>query len=256
MPSNRWIAAVLAGCALTAAAAVAPGSADAANRYAVQHATGAATAPGVPVHPHTTSPLNDEFLAGYYSYENAGLTSASATFKLPAITCSSTDTMDLGFGVFGIPTGATDLSDSRQADGQVDCIGGSPYYYISAYTPVGGNNYVAANAGDKIIASLSENGSQVTATVHDVTTGVTVTSTGDDPFDTQVNTGAYNYYYPGRIPTFNRVTISKAQVNGDYLGYTASYQLAMKPNRRIQIDAGALNRAGDGFALLFKNSAS
>src|SRR5207248_5462615 len=169
-----------------------------------------------------------------------GLASASTTFRVPTGVCPTSDTTDLGFGVYGAQSGATDFGSQSQADVQIDCESGSVFTYISAYTSGGGNDFVPANAGDLVVTSLYENGSTTVATVHDLTTHVTVTSSGASSFDVAQNTGSYNYFYPGSITAFGKVKFTKSQVNGDYLGYSNPLQLNMKAARPVQISAGAL----------------
>lgn len=244
---------LVAGAALAAFAV--PASAGAATGPTVRHSASPATAGGTShrlVKPNAAG--NDEFLAGWYTFTTGGLASASTTFRVPAISCPSSDLQDLGFGVFGIQTGAPDLSAQSQANAQVDCTSGSATYYISAFTFGGGNDFVAASPGDLVVASLYENGTTTVATVHDLTSHVTVTSSGTSSFDSQVNTGAYNYFYPGTIPTFGKVKFTKSQVNGDYLKYSGPTQLNMKGASSVQIGAGALVAAGDGFTASFRHA--
>jgi len=219
-------------------------SASASTLAAPEHQLGAAKAGS-----------NDQFLAGWYAFTSGGLASASTTFRVPTATCPASGTTDLGFGVFGIQAGASDLSYSSQANVQLDCAGGVATYYISAFTTGDGNDYVPTNPGDLVVTSLYENGTNTTATVHDLTTHVTVTSTGASDLDDQVNTGSYNYFYsaPSTISGFGKVKFTEAQVNGDYLKYSNPQQLNMAGVHPVQIATGALTAAGDGFTQTFRH---
>jgi hypothetical protein len=216
----------------------------------VQHAGRAGTAGGQ-VHTSGTATPNT-FLAGYYTHTSSGLASASATLRIPNISCASSgDNEDVGFGVFGV---VSNSSLDSQADAQVGCANGGTFYFLAAYSS-GNGNTIVANPGDLVVASLYENGSTTVATIHDVTSGKTVTHSGSAGFDTAVNTGAYNYYYPGNIPTFTSVAFSKCQVNGDYLVYGSPAQFNMHPtHEREQIAAGTIASSGDAFKLIFKNN--
>lgn len=179
------------------------------------------------------------------------------TLRIPAVTCSSdTTTMDLGMGVYGLSSTEGDLGEANQADVQIVCEDGTPLYFISAFTTDEGNSFAQVNAGDQVIASLSEDGTDAVVTVQDVTTSVTETSTGSSALDTSEFTGAYNYLYPATIPTFTTATLGKDLVDGDYLAATSPIRVKMQPVTYVQITPGDLYRSGDKFQLTFKHADS
>ena len=181
------------------------------------------------------------------------------TLHIPTITCSTSNTQDIGWGAYSDPGSQTNLDHTAQADVQAVCVGGSPAYYVSAYTYGGGNNLGSASPGDLVIASVSENGTTTTSTVHDVTSGQTFTSAGSQGSDFFGWVAGYNYAnptdgYDGTIPAFSKVSMSKATINGDYLAYTSPSRYYMKDTTAIQEVAGLITRTGDGFTLVFKHA--
>jgi hypothetical protein len=165
--------------------------------------------------------------------------------------------MDVGYGVYAFTPSVGNFYDTTQADVQVVCNSGAIAYYISAFTEGGGNKFEQVSAGDLVTVSLIEDGTNTTATVHDITAGLTDTSTGASAFDTAENTGAYNYVAPGTIPTFGKVKFSQSQVNGTSLGNAAGVTaLKMKPATLIQMTPTGFNATGRKFALKFRHAMS
>jgi hypothetical protein len=164
-----------------------------------------------------TSAVNSKLIAGYYGSPSAGILSDTSTFTAPSFTCANgTDIEDFAIGPYVYD--ATGLEDAA-ADIQFVCVDGATYYSISAYTNVGGNNYVFnVNAGDVISATVSENAStgETTAVTTDLTTGYTVTSAqangADGNPDVALSEGVLTYY--ADVPTFTTITQANCLING------------------------------------------
>ncbi len=214
-------------------------------------ATGAAgNAPKV-VKPLGASP--SAYLAGYQLTPTGGLASASVTFTVPKITCTTSDKNKSAIEWNGVYT------DSLQAYAFVAgycTTSGTKYDWVFA-TNAGPFDEPGAAAGDVVVASLFQSSSSTYAEIHDLTANaVWFANNSVNQGDTTVDIGTYNQS-PGRpVPTFSTVKFTNATVNGDYAGFESPTEFNALNGGDLLIKTGHLATSGTGstFSAAFKHA--
>ncbi len=221
-------------------------------------ASGAGAAGAAPL---STRPLTTEGagtsngLAGYLVGPTGGLASASVTFTVPKITCSSTDKSDSATQYDGVYTLALDV---YALVGTFCTSTGPSYQYVFA-TEAGSFDEPGAAAGDVVVASFSESGSATWAKIHDLTNGAYwFADNSVNQGDTSAAIGALNDTYQGLpIPTYTKVNFSNATANGDYLGFESpgKYNTVNTSYAKVIAKPSSLKTtaAGSAFSLTFKH---
>ena len=214
---------------------------------------GAAAAPAAVA----STASDSSYLAGYQVAPTGGLASASVTFKVPAITCTSADD-SAGAEVFlGV---SIDNGTSDPANGAFVlpyCSTTGPAYYYAVQTPAGIIDAPGPAAGDTVVTSLFESGSATYAEVHDLTSGASwhaddATNVGG----TTIDEGSLIQSPEYPVPTFTEIDFKHATVNGDYLGFDSPTQYNLLFEGAVLIKSEALTTTGGGskFALKFENA--
>lgn len=256
----RWIAAMSFAAAvpltLTLGSAAFPAAAQASPR---------AARPDVA----TASPN----AAGYQVTPKGGLASASVTFKMPTITCTSgyTQEQPINFGVTNGPVTPNPVAAFAQAS----CTGATAAYSFVVETKAGlATSLTGLAPGNTVVASIFQSGTTTEAEIHDLTSNTYWASAfGGNEGDTAAQIGAFEYwpyekyednfpYFIEPIPAFSKATMSIAEVNGDFLGfdspvehnlYTEHTTLTGTANK-VLVATGALKTGpgGSSFGLTFK----
>ena len=168
------------------------------------------------------------YLAGYQDTPTGGLASASVTFTVPKITCTTSDKNKSAIEWNGVYT------DSLQAYAFVAgycTTSGTKYDWVFA-TDAGPFDEPGAAAGDVVVASLFQSSSSTYAEIHDLTANVFwFANNSVNQGDTTVDIGTYNQSPSRPVPTFSTVKFTNATVNGDYAGLR-------EPNRVQRVERG------------------
>jgi hypothetical protein len=202
-------------------------------------------------------PLLSPNFAGYVGVPAGGVTSVTTKFTAPSFKCaSSTDNEDIGFGP--VVWGNTFQGPDAYANIQAVCISGDEFYQIHAFTTDGPSNYeFNVSPGDKIVAGITVGGGTTTATITDLTTGTTETSSeasgaagyADDIF------GEGMEYGGSSVPDFGRLLESSCQVNGEDLSQSPDLtEVDLKSGSDIEAAPSELQSDSQSFSLIFKRS--
>ncbi len=194
-------------------------------------------------------------IAGYQTTPTGGLASASATFTVPKISCTTTDTNKGAEEWNGVFTSS--LSTYALVASQ--CRSSGPVYDWQFQTGAGNFNEPGAAPGDVVVASLFQSGSSTFAEIHDLTQNVTWVA--DNPVnqgDTIVNIGTYNedQALSVPVPTFTKANFTNATVNGDYLGFESPTEINALNGGDLLIKSGKLHTTATGsvFSETFKHA--
>jgi hypothetical protein len=195
-------------------------------------------------------------VAGYYFGPTGGLASASVTFTVPKITCTTSDKNKDAIQYDGVYT----LSFSVYALVGTSCSStGASYQYYFA-TDAGAITEPGAAPGDVVVASLFESASSTYAEIHDLTANVYwFANNSVNQGDTAVALGALSGTYSGvPVPTYTTVKFSNATVNGDYLGFDspAAYN-TVNPSDGVLIAKPSklkTTATGSSFSVAFKHA--
>ena len=185
--------------------------------------------------------------AGYVDTPSGGLASASVTFKIPVVNCAVTPNATVSEGVITSSLGTWALA-------QESCSSGTPVSSFTVGTPAGSASDLAgASPGDHIVASMFQSGTSTDADIRDLTSGSHWFET--DPTnvgDTAIGIGTY---LTGQVASFAPITMSNAQVNGEYLGFESpSRYKDVSTHTLVASSALTTTARGTSFALTFKHS--
>jgi hypothetical protein len=209
--------------------------------------------PSAGVHPLAAG--SSAYLGGYQATPTGGLASASVTFTVPKISCTTTDKNKTAEEWNGVYT------DSLKTYALVvgGCLSSGPVYEWQFSTLAGTFNEPGAAAGDVVVASLFQSGSSTLAELHDLTANVSWDS--DNPVnqgDTVVDIGTFNDVQSAGnpIPTFTTANFTNATVNGDYLGFDGPTELNALNGGDLLIKSGKLHTSATGsvFTETFKKA--
>ena len=221
-------------------------------------AAGAAgTAPAIVKPPAGVHPLaagSSTYLAGYQATPTGGLASASVTFTVPKISCTTADKNKSAAEWNGVYTDS--LNAYAFVAGYCPTSGAPLYDWVFA-TLAGPFDKSGAAAGDVVVASLFQSGSSTYAEIHDLTANVFWFA--DNPInqgDTKVDIGTFNEAPSRPVPTFTTANFTNATVNGDYLGFESPTEFNALNGGDLLIKSGKLHTtaAGSAFTEAFKHA--
>lgn len=155
-------------------------------------------------------------IAGYDF--KAALNQGSSTFKVPTVTCTTSDLQGIGLGlgiedVVGTPTSLATVF--------VACVSGAPLYQMSATANgvKGTGDATDVHAGDSVTVSYKITGSNLTVTTKDAKTGASVSATGAaTPAESHLTFGSFPLFAAGSddplpVSDFGTASLSKIKVN-------------------------------------------
>jgi hypothetical protein len=244
-PSLRPMAAL--AFALTATVALMGATASPSNASTLRPSQPPVVA--VPSHPSAANTVNkDDFFAGYSATPLHGLASASATFTIPTLNCSSGIDDPIYFGPY------TD-NNSAAATSRLVCNGTTPTYTYWLLTAAGLVDEPGAAAGDVVVTSVFQTGTWAEAEIHDLTNGEYWVADDDAAGTaTDVFIGDNEPYATASLPQFTPTTFSSVQVNGDYLGFENPSQYIINRGSGTLTTSSALSDNGSKFSVTFKKS--
>ena len=209
---------------------------------------GGAAAPAG-VHPAVASASSNA--AGYYVTPTYGFASASATFVVPKVTCSTSSTYQY-FGLFD-DNPANGPGSYTLASIEAVCSSGSLTDTYFAWINGTEQNPTGIKAGDTIVVSLFQTASNEVAIVNDITTNISYSALNNPLPDTGMMVGV-----DSSIPTaqFSKVSFTQVQVNGQYLNAlsSTSTQYNLLDGAKTLIKTSAVASPGDTFTLTFKHA--
>jgi hypothetical protein len=195
-------------------------------------------------------------VAGYYVTPTGGLASASVTFTVPTITCTTSDDSKAAVQYEGVYTLALDV----YALVGTSCGSTGPLYQYYFRTSAGAFTEPGAAPGDVVVASVFQSASATWAELHDLTANVYwFADNSVNQGDTSIAIGALNGTYASvPIPTYTKVKFFNATVNGDYLGFDSPSQFnTVNPSDSVLIAKSgklATTATGSSFSVTFKHA--
>jgi hypothetical protein len=193
------------------------------------------------------------YLAGYRATPTGGLASASVTFTVPKISCTTADGKHSAAEWNGVYTD-TLLSYALVAG---FCSGTAPQYDWVFATLAGTFDQPGAAAGDVVVASLFQSGGTTYAELHDLTQNVNwFADNSVNQGDTVVDIGTLSEAPSRWVPTFTTANFKNATVNGDYLGFESPTEFNALNGGDLLIKSGKLHTTGTGsvFSETFKHA--
>ena len=208
--------------------------------------------PSAGVHPLAAG--SSAYLGGYQATPTGGLASASVTFTVPKISCTTTDKNKTAEEWNGVYT------DSLNTYALVvgGCLSSGPVYEWQFSTLAGTFDEPGAAAGDVVVASLFQSGSSTLAELHDLTERELGFGQPRQPRrhrrrhrDIERCSSAGN-----PIPTFTTANFTNATVNGDYLGFDGPTEFNALKGGDLLIKSGKLHTSATGsvFTEAFKKA--
>jgi hypothetical protein len=196
--------------------------------------------------PATAAVVSSPVYAGYRATPAAGLTSASITFRVPKTgSCATTETRSAFLGLWQ-QSGA----GMSHAVVRVECNHGVGVTDME--TTVNGADPVGPVAvGDLVRATLSRKSTSQTATVADLTSGVTTTVTDIPvPASVPVQFGLIDYGEP--LPSFGTASFSAAKENGVLLANLPRTRLNRVVNGTVTATASAVTAGTGVFSVTYQ----
>jgi hypothetical protein len=188
---------------------------------------------------------NRSSFGGYFATPS-GLSSVSADFTVPAVTCSTVKPQDL---VTVVLIGGNGVN--TQAGANSDCQRGSPIYSAG-----GGAGLVTfhlpVSPGDLISVTASQTASGASVTETDMTTSLTATASAPGATATKAEIGNVFNRESVSIPTFSSESFSASMIDGSALGSGANTGTDMKgKHKKVLISTSALSPDGTSFTTTF-----
>ncbi|HXW35518.1 MAG TPA: hypothetical protein VEJ87_13145 [Acidimicrobiales bacterium] len=203
----------------------------------------------VEVVPASASPITG---AGYGATPPFGLASASATFKVPTITCPSDDVQQL-MGVF-------DAGGDLFAGISSSCSGSTPTYEFYDFVNGSSNVKSGVKPGDVVVTSMSQTGNKEATEVHDITSGAYWYAYAPPNPDSTIYVGlddlcvSSSFSCPDPVIQFTKTKFSNVQINGDYLSFEKPTQYDETSGSKTLVATSNIGSPGDNFTLTFKAS--
>jgi hypothetical protein len=203
---------------------------------------------------HLTSGLKSGGFAGY-AVTPSNVISAEATIKIPSIKCAPSGDSGIGPGVY--LTGPNSGQDA--AGGVLYCENGQVTY--DAGIEINGTETTpfTVKPGNTLVVSVSETTNKTSATVHDVTTGMSKSLSGAGNNKTQALVGDAGVYFDGiegpvaGVPTFTSYPVSSVSVGGHALGSVHPVPVERVKGKTVQLVPTAIT-GGNAFMVVFKHT--
>jgi hypothetical protein len=200
----------------------------------------------------------DSFGAYYIVTPANGVVSASTTFTVPTLNCSSGAIAGQAYGIEADFSNSWSSGTVARSKVNALCNGTVPQYQFDVFA--GSTEFVknGVSAGDVVVASYYQTSAVVQATVHDITSGYTWVADGAPTGSTYVVIGA-TVFYNSTIETYTHFApastsaFTQAEVNGDYIGYQSPMEWRYRASGiSVTASAGTLRSNGDNFKLSTK----
>lgn len=226
---------------------------------ALASSSGAALAPvGANVSFANTANATSTSFGGWV-FTPSGATSATATFKIPSLTCSSTTT-GVGPGTF-METGSTSAPNFNGAGVLLECSGGSPA--AEALDIVDGVYSVSSSplfVGDLMKATVTTSATKTVATIRDLTHKFVLTKSGAgaasvEEFLMDDSLTSSGTQLP--LADFGKIHFGAGAISGTALGsVTPQTKVNMETSAKVlQIVTGLLSgTTKNGFLTTWKHS--
>ena len=201
-----------------------------------------------------TSGLKSTSFAGYAATPST-LVSAKATIKIPLLSCAASGDTGISPGVW-----LTGLASSFSgAFGLLFCENGQVTYDAAVTINGAQTALFTVKPGDTLVVSVSSTTSKTSATVRDVTAGLskTVSGTGNDK--TQALVGDGGVYFSGisgpvgGVPKFKSYPVSSVSVGGRALGLVHPVPVERVNGKIVQLVPTAIT-GGNAFKVVFKHT--
>lgn len=191
--------------------------------------------------------------AGYILTTPPASSSVKATFSVPTLTCTSTNS--------GIAIGAFVFSSTQLYAAAVfaECTSGTASYtgVLQAAKKTEATTFTPA-PGDVIKVSASLSASSSTVTLKDISQSqsATLTKTGGTPADTMAGMDALSTSKSQLpVPDFGTVSFSKGKIDGETVAASGAQAFNMETSGGVlQIKTSALDSTGRSWTETFKHS--
>ncbi len=203
---------------------------------------------------------SSSFGAYYIVTPANGVVSASTTFTVPTLNCSSGVIAGQAYGIEADFSNSWSGGTVAWSNVNALCNGTVPQYQFDVLA--GSTEFVenGVSAGDVVVASYYQTSTVVQATIHDITSGYTWVADGTPTASTYAVIGAavfwnstlgtYTHFAPASPSAF-----SQAEVNGDYIGYQSPVEWRYHVSGySVTAGAGTLRSDGDSFKLSTKGA--
>jgi hypothetical protein len=180
----------------------------------------------------STSTATDASFAGYADTPSQGVTSLSASFIVPRVSCPANSEINIAGAIY-------DTAGALQAgaDVIVDCAGGVATYGISALTYNTDGPTVFVHPGDLIVVVDSETPSTTTATSIDLTAHTS--STAEDATGSSGEPSATFFIGlfddTASLPTFSWLPMVGVQANHQWLSQLSPIQFNQGDGHQLMI---------------------
>jgi hypothetical protein len=198
------------------------------------------------------------FGAGYVITPGSpNVSSASAQFTVPTITCNNpNDTKLLLPGIWIYDSGST---LRQQVDLNVYCTGTAITYLgviCIAGSSAGCVTSLTVSPGDRIVATFSESPYHTQGQLYDLTSNTSEhiydgTPAPTDDYTVFIGDAGPAAFGHTHVPTFDKISFTKCQVDGYYLFEYAPEALSLKTASYVQIRTSTLHGDGDAFTTTF-----
>lgn len=191
--------------------------------------------------------------AGYRAEPSGGISSASADFTVPIITCPSSSSFGVWPGLF--------VGNPRLAYGggvQATCSSGSPVYEADLFIGTSGNiDAFSVAGGDKmsVEATITTSTGAVTITIEDLTHPASKSSSCLSSCETIIEAwlGDFHVTSVAAVPTFTSNAFTDALVNGDKLGSLTPKKFSLSYGGVVQVAPSAISKT-ENFTSTFKHN--
>jgi hypothetical protein len=191
-----------------------------------------------------TGALTASNFAGYGAEPGQGVVSASATFKIPTVSCSNDNSYSQELG--------TDFPSAVYSDVVLACNGaGIASYTVELYAADNTATDPGVSPGDTVVSSIFQTPTTDTAQIVDLTKAKEWSQQGN-PFES-ISIAYIGGLNSSGTPPFTTTTFTKCQVDGIYLTDGSPVQYNEKSGRTTLVTAGKISKPGDTFKLTFRN---
>jgi hypothetical protein len=212
-------------------------------------ATSAGTTSGGPNAVRPATAQASALVAGYYVTPSHAFASASATFVVPTVSCTSAPTEQL-FGLLDFDP-AAETGGLSEAVVVAECSGGTATYDYDPFESREGGPEPGINAGDTVEVSVFQTGNIEEAKVFDLTANRYYDAYDTPVPDTSMMIGEYSTTPTAKT---SKISFTQVQVNGQYLSFEPSTEYNLLNGADTLIKTSAVPFNGDSFSLKFKKT--
>lgn len=204
--------------------------------------------------PAFASATGSATLAGYSATPTNGVASATATFRVPTIDCTSGTTEGQFLGVGDPTTIDTGSGHTVLAAVFLRCIGTTPDYQCEAYVNQTFDFQTGVNPGDTVETSMFQTGTQEGAETLDLTNGQHCSDVTNPVPTTTIAAGLLAEGIGTPIAPFGHSAFSSVQINGHHLSSESPTKYKLASGATTLAKPSAIASSGASFTVRFEAS--